>query len=94
VTGPLALSAALLALYGTAHCAAMCGGFVASAFTGPGGPRSPLAALPMHAGRLASYATAGAIAGAIGATPAVLLGSNWHRMASSAQPVGASSVTV
>ena len=75
MTGPLALSAALLALYGTAHCAAMCGGFVASAFTGPGGPRSALAALPMHAGRLASYATAGAIAGAIGATPAVLLGS-------------------
>jgi sulfite exporter TauE/SafE len=75
VIGPLALSAALLAFYGTAHCAAMCGGFVASTFTGHGGPRSTLAALSMHAGRLASYATAGAIAGALGATPAMLLGS-------------------
>ena len=80
MTGPLALSAALLALYGTAHCAAMCGGFVASTFTPIEGKArraraSPLAALLMHAGRLLSYATAGAIAGAVGATPAMLLGS-------------------
>jgi sulfite exporter TauE/SafE len=68
MTGPLALSAALLALYGTAHCAAMCGGFVASTFVSPAGsaPRpgaALLAALPMHAGRLLSYAAA--IAGAL-----------------------------
>lgn len=73
--GPLALSAALLALYGAAHCAAMCGGFVASTFAGPVGARTTLAALSMHAGRLASYAAAGAIAGALGATPAMLMGS-------------------
>ena len=75
MTAPLALSAALLALFGTAHCAAMCGGFVVSTFTAPGGRRMPLAAALMHAGRLFSYATAGAIAGAIGATPAMLVGS-------------------
>jgi len=78
--GPLALSAALLALFGAAHCAAMCGGFVAASFTTTaagstrrGGP--VLAALPMHAGRLSSYALAGAMAGAVGATPALLVGS-------------------
>ncbi len=76
MTGPLALSAALLALYGTAHCAAMCGGFVAATFVPRGGAAGRgFAALPMHAGRLASYATAGAVAGALGATPAMLLGS-------------------
>lgn len=79
MTGPLALSAALLALYGTAHCAAMCGAFVASTFAPRGpeagcAPGSIPAALPMHAGRLASYAVAGALAGALGATPAMLLG--------------------
>lgn len=77
MTGPLVLSAVLLAFYGTAHCAAMCGGFVASTFTScagrPGAAR--LAAIPMHGGRLFSYATAGAIAGTLGATPAMLLGS-------------------
>jgi hypothetical protein len=79
VTGPLALSAALLALYGIAHCAAMCGGFVASTFASPPGRpagRPPFpAALAMHAGRLGSYGMAGALAGALGATPAAFLGS-------------------
>jgi uncharacterized protein len=80
VTGPLALAAALVALYGTAHCAAMCGGFVASTFTatgvGPGRPLAPsLNAALMHSGRLLSYAAAGALAGAVGATPAMLVGS-------------------
>jgi uncharacterized protein len=80
VTGALALGAALLALYGTAHCAAMCGGFVASTFVPRAGDTTrsdaPLrAAVPMHAGRLLSYAAAGALAGALGATPAALLGS-------------------
>ena len=67
MTGPLALGAALLAFSGIAHCAAMCGGFVASAFApAPGAEprlRPLLAALALHGGRLASYATAGAIAG-------------------------------
>lgn len=79
MTGPLALSAALLALYGIAHCAAMCGGFVASTFASPRGRPSGRpafrAALAMHAGRLGSYAVAGALAGALGATPAAFLGS-------------------
>lgn len=75
MTGPLALGAALLAFSGIAHCAAMCGGFVASAFApGRAGERPLLAALALHGGRLASYATAGAISGALGATPALLLG--------------------
>lgn len=71
--GPLALSAATVALFGTAHCAAMCGGFVAAA--AGDAARRPLAAAALHAGRLVSYAAAGALAGAIGATPAMLLGS-------------------
>jgi hypothetical protein len=81
VTGPLALSAALLAVYGTGHCAAMCGGFVAATFTSASRPSPPpgsalrLAAAPMHAGWVASYALAGAIAGAVGTTPAMLVGS-------------------
>jgi hypothetical protein len=82
VTGPLVLSALALALFGTAHCAAMCGSFVAASWTriapAAGGATRPLglyAALPMHAGRLGSYAIAGALAGALGATPALLAGS-------------------
>lgn len=79
--GPLALSALLLALFGTAHCAAMCGGFVAATWTPLARPATAgrstglHAALPMHLGRLASYMAAGAIAGALGATPALLVGS-------------------
>lgn len=74
--GPLALSALLIALYGTAHCAAMCGGFVIAAFTPAAGGHARFAlALPLHAGRLASYAAAGGLAGALGATPALLVGS-------------------
>jgi sulfite exporter TauE/SafE len=59
----------------------MCGSFVAATYT----PESshPVrmasltrsAALPMHTGRLASYAIAGMLAGAVGATPAMLIGS-------------------
>ncbi len=79
--GPLVLSALLLAVFGTAHCAAMCGGFVAASWTPLSRDARPRrapglhAALPMHAGRLASYAAAGALAGAVGATPALLMGS-------------------
>jgi hypothetical protein len=56
----------------------MCGGFVASTFATPpdsAAPRSPVAgAFAMHAGRLASYGVAGAFVGAVGATPALVLG--------------------
>jgi hypothetical protein len=84
VTGPLALAAALVALHGTAHCAAMCGGFVASTFVDAGGREMRpgarrLNAALMHAGRLLTYAAAGTLAGAIGATPAMFLGSAWFQ---------------
>lgn len=81
MSGTLVLGALLLAVFGTAHCAAMCGSFVAATWTplAAGAGRRPpsvlSAALPMHAGRLASYAAAGAISGALGATPALLVGS-------------------
>jgi hypothetical protein len=57
----------LVGLLGGGHCVGMCGGIVgALAMQGDGGR----AALPLHlaynAGRIASYAIAGAIAGAIG----------------------------
>lgn len=59
------LSASLL---GSAHCAAMCGGFVV-AYAGSGNDRSSANArvhLAYHAGRVLSYATLGALAGALG----------------------------
>lgn len=56
-------------LVGSIHCAAMCGGFVC-VYAGASTPRG-LANLPAHlaynGGRLVSYLTLGAIAGAIGA---------------------------
>ena len=64
VTGILAAS-----LVGSVHCAGMCGGFVCF-YTGAGSS-TDAAALRAHAmynvGRLTSYLTLGAIAGAIGA---------------------------
>lgn len=61
----LAGSAFLAGLMGGVHCAAMCGGWVAAACGGERGRRFgyPLA---YNAGRLASYALAGALAGALG----------------------------
>jgi sulfite exporter TauE/SafE len=71
--GTLLLSALLIGLLGSTHCAVMCGGVV-GVFSGgltPLGrkPRTSAAglALAYNAGRIASYATAGAIAGAFGA---------------------------
>lgn len=60
------LFAALLAgLVGSVHCLGMCGG-IAAALGMAGGGRASFA-IAYSAGRIASYAVAGAIAGAIGA---------------------------
>jgi sulfite exporter TauE/SafE len=58
---PLAPAAFLLGLLGSAHCAAMCGGFARA---------GSASAAALHAGRIASYAAAGALAGAAGSAPA------------------------
>jgi len=64
---PTWMAALLLGLAGGAHCAGMCGGIVGALSLAPGGRRRPLAfAFAYHLGRAASYATAGAIAGAFG----------------------------
>jgi sulfite exporter TauE/SafE len=76
---PLLLASAwLMGLLGSTHCVAMCGGVVAMTCSAlPLRKRSnPRAQLPYvlayNAGRIASYATAGAIAGALGAALASL----------------------
>jgi sulfite exporter TauE/SafE len=59
----------LLGLFGAAHCAVMCGGIAVAARDGRRHllPRAGLAVvLSQNAGRVASYAAAGAIAGTIG----------------------------
>jgi hypothetical protein len=85
--GELAAAALLVGLLGGAHCAAMCGGIVGAlnlharrpALAAAGGAivRTGVGAqLPVHlaysAGRVGSYAAAGAIAGAVGGTAAML----------------------
>ena len=71
----LALSAFALSLLGFAHCAAMCGGFVAAAHAGSGQP------LFMHAGRIASYMLIGAAIGAAGSIPvAIAASATSHRV--------------
>ena len=57
-----------------------------------GGPRT--CSGPSDLGRRQARALHDRLASTGELTPTVLLGSNWHGMASSAQPVGASSVTV
>ncbi len=64
----LTLATALLAgLLGSAHCAAMCGGIATALGAVPGGAGRNRQLLLYHLGRIASYATAGAIAGTLGA---------------------------
>lgn len=59
----LALSALAMGVAGSAHCAAMCGGVVGLLV----GPRNTVRDVVMYnAGRVASYALFGAIAGALG----------------------------
>ena len=70
MTLSLALAAFALSLAGAAHCAAMCGGFVAAAHV-----RNASAAphaVAMHAGRIASYALIGAAIGGAGSLPFAL----------------------
>jgi sulfite exporter TauE/SafE len=70
----LLLSATVMGLLGSTHCVAMCGGVVAVACGAlPTARRDrPLAQLPYtlayNAGRVASYAVAGALAGLLGST--------------------------
>jgi sulfite exporter TauE/SafE len=70
----LLVSATLMGLLGSTHCVAMCGGVVAVACGAlPTTRRArPLAQLPYtlayNAGRVASYACAGALAGLLGST--------------------------
>lgn len=61
------LAALALAFFGGLHCAGMCGGFVGALqlHRPPGVPAARLAA-GYHAGRLTSYAAAGALVGALG----------------------------
>lgn len=84
----IAASAFLVGLLGGVHCVAMCGGIVgalhlqrrdfAPVRLGPGGAAvaAVAAQAPLHlaysAGRIASYAAAGAIAGGVGGTAALL----------------------
>jgi sulfite exporter TauE/SafE len=70
----LLVSALLMGLLGSTHCVVMCGGVVAMSCSAlPVARRGrPWAQLPFvlayNTGRIASYATAGAVAGAVGAT--------------------------
>lgn len=67
MNGTLAASALLMGLAGSPHCAAMCGAACAgiAARCGGAGPGEHRRALAMlHAGRLASYAVAGALVAA------------------------------
>ncbi|MGH6623864.1 MAG: sulfite exporter TauE/SafE family protein [Burkholderiaceae bacterium] len=78
---PIVLSAFMVGLLGGAHCASMCGGIVSAiSFRGIAievraarpAPR-PSFHLAYNAGRIGSYALAGALAGAIGAVGGHLL---------------------
>jgi uncharacterized protein len=62
----LALTVLVASLVGSLHCAGMCGGFVAF-YAGAGGRRAGLGHAAYNLGRLAAYATLGAVAGALGA---------------------------
>jgi sulfite exporter TauE/SafE len=72
------LEASLLAVFvvgllGGGHCAAMCGGIVGALSVQSGAARVPLH-LAYSAGRIASYALAGAVAGSIGGLGLLLSG--------------------
>lgn len=69
---PLVLAVLTASLLGSAHCAGMCGAFVAFAVGAPGGvsvrvPSRFALNAAYNLGRLATYVTLGAIAGALGA---------------------------
>lgn len=67
------LSVFLVGLLGGVHCVGMCGGIVtALSFATPNAKPSVLMLLGYNSGRLMSYALAGAIAGAVGASTLLL----------------------
>lgn len=67
------LSVFLVGLLGGVHCAGMCGGIVtALTLADPGGKPGVPKLLAYNTGRIASYAVAGAIAGAVGASTLLL----------------------
>jgi uncharacterized protein len=75
----LVLGAIAAGLLGGAHCAAMCGGIV-GAICGKAGTHLPWRrVLAYNAGRIASYAIAGAIVGALGQAGLWLRGDVWLR---------------
>jgi sulfite exporter TauE/SafE len=86
----------LLGLFGGLHCVGMCGGIV-SALTGArtgghSGRRKAAAQLLYNAGRISSYAVAGAIAGGLGLSLLTLLGADaarWLRILAGAFLVAA-----
>lgn len=67
----LLISAFILGVLGTGHCASMCGGFVSAFVLGNKGQIAPVRRTPMHwllsynLGRIISYSVAGAIAGGL-----------------------------
>jgi hypothetical protein len=63
----------LTGLLGGVHCAGMCGGIV-TALAGDAGSRRTSLQLAYHVARMASYATAGALAGALGSLGLLLDG--------------------
>jgi uncharacterized protein len=63
----------LTGLLGGVHCVGMCGGIVA-ALSGSAGTRRPVLHLAYNAGRVGSYAVAGALAGAAGSLGLLLDG--------------------
>ena len=74
------LTALLAGLFGSTHCLAMCGG-IATALGGASGRRSPWQALLYSSGRVVSYALAGAVAGALGASVGfVFAASSWSAL--------------
>ncbi len=70
------LTAFTAGLLGGAHCAAMCGGIVSLTCAPAAGGTSRRATFPLayNAGRIASYVTAGALAGALGQAGMALRG--------------------
>jgi sulfite exporter TauE/SafE len=70
------LAALLLGLAGGAHCAGMCGPIVGALSLSAGARKRPAAfGFAYHVGRAASYASAGAIAGAFGEAGLAMRGS-------------------
>jgi hypothetical protein len=63
VNPALAPATFLMALFGSPHCALMCGGVAGALGACPGGRGGAASGLGFHAGRLASYAALGAVAG-------------------------------